>query len=137
MKFPVQMRQPSKPSTERKVHSTRRIFIQFGIPKYKSLDYVSYCDDIAYEFRPQSFSKHPDLFTELNDKAHGERRRIMNNVYSLANVLKSETYIDGCSELFLQRLSENVDAIEPFDLGTWVQWYVVGNNLPASFPFLA
>lgn len=137
MKSPVRMRRPSKPSTERKVHSTRRIFIRFGIPRYKSLDCVSICDGAAYEFRPQSFSKHPDLFTELNDKVHGERRRIMNNVYSLANVLKSETYIDGCSELFLQRLSGNVDAIEPFDLGTWVQWYVIGNITPASFHFLA
>jgi cytochrome P450 len=71
----------------------------------------------------QSFSKHRDAFTETNDKAHGERRRIVSHVYSLANVLKSEPYIDQCTELFLQRLGEHTSSEEPFDLGKWLQMF--------------
>lgn len=71
-----------------------------------------------------SFSKHPDHFTSIKDKVHSERRRIVSHVYSLSNVLQSEKYIDLCSELFLEKLKENAKKDEPFDLGTWVQWFV-------------
>ncbi|KAI0120995.1 cytochrome P450 oxidoreductase [Xylariales sp. AK1849] len=70
-----------------------------------------------------SFSKHRDMFSETNDKAHGERRRIINHVYSLANVLQSEPYIDHCSALFLERLGEHTDSEKPFDLGKWLQMF--------------
>lgn len=39
-------------------------------------------------------------------------------MYSLANVLKSEEYIDRCSELMMARLKECAEAVEPvIDLG--------------------
>ncbi|KAI0482569.1 cytochrome P450 oxidoreductase [Xylariaceae sp. FL0804] len=69
------------------------------------------------------FSPHRDMFTETSDKKHGERRRIVNHVYTLGNVLKSEKYIDGCSKVFLQRLGEQVGSDNPFDLGHWLQMY--------------
>lgn len=69
-----------------------------------------------------NISKHDDLFSETSEKAHGERRRIVNNVYTLSNVLKSEKYIDKCSALFCQRLGEHIDAKQPFDLSKWAQW---------------
>ncbi|KAJ9227002.1 hypothetical protein DTO271D3_8144 [Paecilomyces variotii] len=70
-----------------------------------------------------TFSKYPDNFTGILDKLHGERRRIVNHVYSLSNVLQSERYIDRCSEVFMQKMKEHTNKNEPFDLGTWVQWY--------------
>ncbi|KAL2396868.1 Cytochrome P450 monooxygenase gsfF [Exophiala dermatitidis] len=71
----------------------------------------------------QNFSKHPDMFTCVNDKVHAERRRIINHVYTLSNVLRSEEYIDKCTELFLERMAEYQDGKKPFDLGRWVQMY--------------
>ncbi|KIW60511.1 hypothetical protein PV05_00723 [Exophiala xenobiotica] len=79
--------------------------------------------DFYTVWNSQNFSKHRDMFTGVNDKAHGERRRIFNHVYSLSNVLKSEEYIDKCSELFLQRIAEYQDGSKPFDLGKWLQMY--------------
>ncbi|KAF2970786.1 hypothetical protein GQX73_g2847 [Xylaria multiplex] len=71
----------------------------------------------------QNFSKHRDAFTEMNDKRHGERRRIVNHVYSLANILKSEKYIDLCSEIFLKRLDAFATSQQAVDLGEWFQMY--------------
>ncbi|KAG9767418.1 hypothetical protein KCU88_g7459, partial [Aureobasidium melanogenum] len=90
----------------------------------------------------QNFSKHPDMFTCVNDKVHAERRRIINHVYTLSNVLRSEEYIDKCTELFLERMAEYQDGKKPFDLGRWVQMYafdVVGElyfGLPGSLKAL-
>lgn len=71
-----------------------------------------------------------------NDKAHGEARRVVNHVYSLSNVLKSEVYIDKCSKLFITRLTEHSERAEPvIDLGLWVQMYafdVVGELFYSS-----
>jgi hypothetical protein len=66
-------------------------------------------------------SKHPDNFTCQNEKVHAERRRIVSHVYSLSNVLKSEQYIDECSDLFVDRLAEFAEANQPIDLGLWLQ----------------
>ncbi|KAJ0107927.1 pisatin demethylase [Diaporthe amygdali] len=92
------------------------------------------------EFYP-NFSKHKDAFTETKDKVHGERRRIVNHVYTLANVLKSEEYIDRCSDLMLLRLKERAETDEPIiDLGHYLQMYafdVIGElYLGEMFGFL-
>ena len=54
---------------------------------------------------------------------HTERRRIVNHVYSLSNVLQSEEYINQCSVLFIQRIGEYADSGRVLDLGEWLQWY--------------
>ncbi|KAL2287484.1 hypothetical protein FJTKL_05916 [Diaporthe vaccinii] len=89
----------------------------------------------------QNFIKHKDAFTETNDRAHGERRRIVSHVYSLANVLKSEEYIDRCSDLMMLRLKEHAEADEPvMNLGHYLQMYafdVIGElYLGEMFGFL-
>lgn len=71
-----------------------------------------------------TFRKYPDLFTCISDKLHAERRRVVNHICSLLNVLQSEKYIDQCSQLFLKRLGEYADAGKCFDLRRWVQWFV-------------
>lgn len=67
------------------------------------------------------FSKYPDNFSGVDEKLHGERRRIVNAVYSLSNVLKSEKFIDACSELFVLRMGEFADGGVVVDLGEWLQ----------------
>ncbi|KAI0403196.1 cytochrome P450 [Xylaria palmicola] len=79
------------------------------------------------EFYPpwntQNFSNHRDVFSETNDKRHGERRRIVNHIYSLASILKFEKYIDLCSEVFLSRLEAFAVSHQAVDLGEWFQMY--------------
>ncbi|KIV93696.1 hypothetical protein, variant [Exophiala mesophila] len=79
--------------------------------------------DFYSVWNSQNFSKHLDMFTIIDDKYHGERRRIFNHVYTLSNVLKSEQYIDICSQLFMDRLSEFASQGKPLDLGKWLQMY--------------
>ena len=62
-----------------------------------------------------------DHFSNTDVRSHAKRRRTVNNVYSLSNILQSERYIDTCSELFVQRMGEYADAGEIVDLGGWLQ----------------
>jgi hypothetical protein len=72
----------------------------------------------------KSFSKYPDNFSNTDEKLHSERRRIVNNVYSMSTILSLEPYIDDCSRLFVQRMGEFADSGTAVDLGDWLQWYV-------------
>ncbi|KIX95527.1 uncharacterized protein Z520_08647 [Fonsecaea multimorphosa CBS 102226] len=65
----------------------------------------------------------PDHFSQRDEKTHAERRRIISHVYSLTNILRSEQYIDNCSNLFMQRMEAYADAGEIVNLGEWLQWY--------------
>lgn len=70
----------------------------------------------------KEFSKYPDHFCVTDEKLHTQRRRIVNQVYTLSNVLQSEEYIDKCSLLFIDRLNEFADQGTVLDLGKWLQW---------------
>lgn len=70
-----------------------------------------------------SFGRHKDNFSVTNEKEHASRRRIVNHVYSMSNVLKSESYIDECSRLFIRKLGDLADRAQSFDLGQWLQIY--------------
>jgi hypothetical protein len=68
-----------------------------------------------------TISEQLDTFSETNEKTHSNYRRIVNPVYTLSNVLKSEHYINKVSALFIKRLGEHADRDEPINLGTWLQ----------------
>ncbi|OQV06977.1 hypothetical protein CLAIMM_11473 [Cladophialophora immunda] len=68
-------------------------------------------------------SKYADLFSETNEQLHSQRRRIVNNVFSLSTVLSLEEYINKCSELLIRRMGEYADNQSVMDIGEWVQWY--------------
>jgi hypothetical protein len=68
-----------------------------------------------------NISEQLDTFAETNERVHSNYRRIVNPVYTLSNVLKSENYINKVSALFIQRLGEHADRKEAIDLGTWLQ----------------
>ncbi|RMZ80495.1 hypothetical protein DV736_g6662, partial [Chaetothyriales sp. CBS 134916] len=68
-------------------------------------------------------SKYPDNFSGVDERLHSQRRRIVNHVYSLSNVLQSEARIDRCTLILVDmftRIAQNTDIC---DLGTWLQWY--------------
>jgi len=66
-------------------------------------------------------SRQLDLFAQTDETAHSSYRRIVNPVYTLSNVLRSEKYINKVSALFIKRLGEHADRQETIDLGTWLQ----------------
>ena len=66
-------------------------------------------------------AKYPDHFSNIDEKLHATRRRIVNNVYSMSSILESEEYLDRCSELFMQRMGEFADQGDIVDLGEWLQ----------------
>jgi hypothetical protein len=68
-----------------------------------------------------TISEQLDQFAEPDERVHSNYRRIVNPVYTLGNVLKSEGYINKVSALFIQRLGEHADRKETIDLGTWLQ----------------
>ena len=53
-----------------------------------------------------TISKQPDQFTCIDERVHSNYRRIVNPVYTLGNVLKTEEHIDKCVRVFVQRLGE-------------------------------
>lgn len=71
-----------------------------------------------------TISKQPDTFTVIDERVHSNYRRIVNPVYTLSNVLKTEEHIDTCSKLFVQRLGEHADQAKAIDLGEWLQMCV-------------
>ncbi|KAL6706195.1 hypothetical protein ACN47E_005930 [Coniothyrium glycines] len=70
-----------------------------------------------------TISKQLDTFSETNERVHSNYRRIVNPVYTLSNVLKSEEYINKVSALFVKRLGEHADRKEEINLGVWLQMY--------------
>lgn len=69
-----------------------------------------------------TFSKYPDSFSNTDERLYSERRRIVNNVYSISTVLSLGPYTDNCSELFVKRMGEFADSCDVIDLGDWSQW---------------
>ena len=76
-------------------------------PKAAKIIYGGYLKtDFCSVLGNKTFSKHPNQITCVDGKLHTDRRGIVNAVYSLSNVLKSEKYFDQCWELFIQRMRD-------------------------------
>jgi hypothetical protein len=69
-------------------------------------------------------SKYRDNFSQVDERLHSERRRIVNHVYSLSNVLQSEASIDRVTTVMVEKLSQLAQSGGDCDLGTWIQWQV-------------
>ncbi|KAF1817103.1 cytochrome P450 [Eremomyces bilateralis CBS 781.70] len=69
------------------------------------------------------FARYPDHFSSTDEKVHGQRRRIVNSLYSMTSVMESEGCIDQVSELFLRRMDDLAGEGKFFDLATWFQFY--------------
>ncbi|UPX16733.1 uncharacterized protein EKO05_0007120 [Ascochyta rabiei] len=74
-------------------------------------------------YNTTGFSVHGDIFSCKSDKKHGQRRKIVSNIYSMSNVAKSEQYIDSCSNLLVERLEQFATSGKACDLGEWLHWY--------------
>ena len=59
-------------------------------------------------------------FPTRDEKKHAERRRIVNNVYSMSSVLESEKSIDCCTQLFCETMRGFAKQKSVVDLGLWI-----------------
>ncbi len=60
------------------------------------------------------------LFPARNEKEHSERRRIVNDVYSMSSVLESEKAIDSCTQLFCATMRGFARQKSTVDLSLWI-----------------
>jgi len=59
-------------------------------------------------------------FPARDEKEHLERRRIVNNVYSMSSVLESEKAIDSCTQMFCETMRGFAMQKSIVDLGLWI-----------------
>jgi hypothetical protein len=78
-------------------------------------------------WRP-SFARYPDLFTNLDEKSHANRRKIVNNLYSMSNIVRSEENIDNCTRTLMEKFHEAAEKGTPIDVSKWAQWYVCSRH---------
>ncbi|PGG96365.1 hypothetical protein GX51_07860 [Blastomyces parvus] len=62
-------------------------------------------------------------FPARDEKQHSERRRIVNNVYSMSSVLESEKAIDSCTELLCEAMRDFSKQESAVDLALWMNMY--------------
>jgi hypothetical protein len=67
-------------------------------------------------------SKYPDHFAVVDEKLHTQRRRTVNHVYSLSNILQSERHIDDCIKVIMSKFNELANGSTHVDIGEWMQW---------------
>ena len=59
-------------------------------------------------------------FPARDEKEHSERRRIVNNVYSMSSVLESEDSIDTCTQVLSENLQDFAKQKSTVDLSQWI-----------------
>ncbi|EUC31177.1 hypothetical protein COCCADRAFT_101960 [Bipolaris zeicola 26-R-13] len=92
--------------------------------------------DFYLPFRAD-WARYPDAFTNLDERQHSERRRIVNSVYSMSNIIQLEEDIDRCVQLLIAKFTDRAMKGSIIDMSEWVQWYafdVIG-KLFFSNPF--
>ncbi|KAI9035581.1 cytochrome P450 [Aspergillus affinis] len=111
------------------------ISIIYGINKNftKTAFYPIQC--ISWNKRPQM-----NLFSTRDERFHRDQKRPIASAFSMTAMLEIEPAVDSCTDIFLTQIRKTIDAQEPIDLATWLQYYafdVVGEMCFAQkFGFL-
>ncbi|GAP91697.1 putative cytochrome P450 oxidoreductase [Rosellinia necatrix] len=64
-----------------------------------------------------------NIFTERDPKLHAQQRKQLTNMYSMSGLMSCEPYVDECTDLFAQRLTEFARAGNAIDMGHWLQCF--------------
>ncbi|KAF3031966.1 hypothetical protein E8E11_001884 [Didymella keratinophila] len=78
--------------------------------------------DFYLPFRA-TWGRYPDAFTNLNERQHAERRKIISSSYSMTSIEKLEDKIDRCTQVLVKKFGECAENDASVDLSEWVQWY--------------
>ncbi|KAH7305684.1 hypothetical protein BKA65DRAFT_470237 [Rhexocercosporidium sp. MPI-PUGE-AT-0058] len=65
-----------------------------------------------------------NMFNDLDPKPHSDFRRKTASAYSMSSRISYEPYVDECTTLLLQRLSESASSGVTVNMGRWFQCYV-------------
>ena len=68
-------------------------------------------------------------FPTRDEKEHSDRRRVVNNVYSLSSVLESEKSIEQCTQLFCETMHDFLEKGVMDDLSLWINMQVLVPNV--------
>lgn len=63
------------------------------------------------------------MFTDQNIKRHAETRKLFQHLYSMSSVVFYETFVDQCTEMFVDRMNEMAEKGKPVDMAHWFQAY--------------
>lgn len=84
--------------------------------------------------------EHKDVFTEMNETVHAQKKRIVAPAYNLNSTIKSESSFDETNNLLLERLERFAHREETIDLAEWLHYYsfdTIGNiAFSSTFGFL-
>ncbi|KAF4534195.1 Pisatin demethylase [Lasiodiplodia theobromae] len=72
-----------------------------------------------YLTQAPNLSPHADSFTQLDEKRHTFRRRMIQHIFAFKTVLENEKYVDPVIELFMQRMGELADRGDAFDISEY------------------
>ncbi|KAI5785117.1 cytochrome P450 [Pyronema domesticum] len=78
-----------------------------------------------YPTQAPNLSPHGDSFTQLDEKKHTYRRRMIQGIFNLSSILESEKYIDVCTETYMKVLSDHAESGAVMDMSEWMQWYAI------------
>ena len=66
-------------------------------------------------------AENPDIFTEMNEHAHGLKKRYASNAYSMAAMQGLIAYIEDTQKLLVSKLDQKCRSLEQTcDLGDWL-----------------
>lgn len=63
------------------------------------------------------------LFPDRDMKRHAETRKRFQNLYSMTSLISYEPFVDECTDIFSQRLTEIAVSGKPINMGHWFQCY--------------
>jgi hypothetical protein len=63
----------------------------------------------------------PSVFSTRDNTLHASYKRTLSSAYSMSSILKLESLVEPCTNIFMSKMLEKVGT--PVDLGEWVQWY--------------
>ncbi|EEU37985.1 uncharacterized protein NECHADRAFT_3047, partial [Fusarium vanettenii 77-13-4] len=123
----MQVAGASADKTQRKLHSRLGPIVRIAPDEVaiSDPDAIRSIYSINSGFTKHSFdiAKYPDHFTSLDERLHASRRRIVNSLYSMTNIVRAESGIDLCTDLLMSRMREYADTGEVVDISSWVQMY--------------
>lgn len=66
-----------------------------------------------------------ELFSERDERVHGQYRRLISRPYSLASLKTLEPYVDNAIRVLIRRLSDFKPGLA-FDISPWMQLFAFG-----------
>jgi hypothetical protein len=64
-----------------------------------------------------------NLFNDINPVTHANFRRKVAGAYTMSSLVSYEPFVDECTTVFMQRLSEFASSGMVFNMGHWFQCY--------------